>query len=98
MVIKLWRYLGGLLIGIYSFTLNNLPTVNDCIKKSESLNSAFISSQDTDSLIPDSFTSDISPLHSAASTDAAVDAIIDVLKYSQKDMDAAVELVKREVW
>nr|XP_027311497.2 transforming acidic coiled-coil-containing protein 3 isoform X1 [Anas platyrhynchos] len=52
---------------------------------------------DTDSLIPDSFTSDISPLNSAASTDAAVDAIIDVLKYSQKDMDAAVELVKREV-
>ncbi|KAM9192969.1 transforming acidic coiled-coil-containing protein 3 isoform 2-T2 [Mergus octosetaceus] len=52
---------------------------------------------DTGSLIPDSFTSDVSPLLSADSTDAAVDAIIDVLKYSQKDMDAAVELVKREV-
>lgn len=58
----------------------------------------FVSSQDTGSLIPDSLTSNVSPLPFAASTDAAVDAIIDVLKYSQKDMDAAVELVKREVW
>ncbi|XP_074914385.1 transforming acidic coiled-coil-containing protein 3 isoform X2 [Buteo buteo] len=49
---------------------------------------------DTDSLIPDSLTSDV-PF--AASTNTAVDAIIDVLKYSQKDMDAAIELVKREV-
>lgn len=54
----------------------------------------FFSSQDTDSLIPDSLTSDV-PF--AASTNTAVDAIIDVLKYSQKDMDAAIELVKREV-
>ncbi|XP_065490284.1 transforming acidic coiled-coil-containing protein 3 [Caloenas nicobarica] len=52
---------------------------------------------DTEPLIPDSLTSDISPLPFAASTNTAVDAIIDVLKYSQKDMDAAVELVKREV-
>uniref|UniRef100_A0A8B9MHE1 Transforming acidic coiled-coil-containing protein C-terminal domain-containing protein n=1 Tax=Accipiter nisus TaxID=211598 RepID=A0A8B9MHE1_9AVES len=49
---------------------------------------------DTDPLIPDSLTSDV-PF--AASTNTAVDAIIDVLKYSQKDMDAAIELVKREV-
>ncbi|KFV06643.1 Transforming acidic coiled-coil-containing protein 3, partial [Pterocles gutturalis] len=52
---------------------------------------------DTDTLIPDSLTGDVSPLPFAASTNAAVDAIIDVLKYSQKDLDAAVELVKREV-
>ncbi|XP_035181410.1 transforming acidic coiled-coil-containing protein 3 isoform X1 [Oxyura jamaicensis] len=52
---------------------------------------------DTGSLIPDPLTGDVSPLPFAASRDAAVDAIIDVLKYSQKDMDAAVELVKREV-
>ncbi|KAM6206851.1 transforming acidic coiled-coil-containing protein 3 [Sarcoramphus papa] len=52
---------------------------------------------DTDPLIPDSLTSDVPPLPFAASTNTAVDAIIDVLKYSQKDMDAAVELVKREV-
>ncbi|OPJ70814.1 transforming acidic coiled-coil-containing protein 3 isoform A [Patagioenas fasciata monilis] len=52
---------------------------------------------DSEPLIPDSLTSDISQLPFAASTNAAVDAIIDVLKYSQKDMDAAVELVKREV-
>jgi len=51
-----------------------------------------------DPLIPDSVTSDVPSLSLAASTNAAVDAIIDVLKYSQKDMDAAVELVKREVW
>nr|XP_009684408.1 PREDICTED: transforming acidic coiled-coil-containing protein 3 isoform X1 [Struthio camelus australis] len=48
-------------------------------------------------LIPDSLTSGVSPLPFTASTNAAVDAIIDVLKYSQKDMDAAVELVKKEV-
>ncbi|XP_025968528.2 transforming acidic coiled-coil-containing protein 3 isoform X3 [Dromaius novaehollandiae] len=52
---------------------------------------------DTGPLIPDSVTSDVSPLPFAASTNTAVDAIIDVLKYSQKDMDAAVELVKKEV-
>ncbi|KFR10853.1 Transforming acidic coiled-coil-containing protein 3, partial [Opisthocomus hoazin] len=52
---------------------------------------------DMDPLIPDSVTSDVPSLSLAASTNAAVDAIIDVLKYSQKDMDAAVELVKREV-
>ncbi|KFP13452.1 Transforming acidic coiled-coil-containing protein 3, partial [Egretta garzetta] len=52
---------------------------------------------DTGPLIPGSLTSDVSPLPFAASTNTAVDAIIDVLKYSQKDMDAAVELVKREV-
>ncbi|KAM9295805.1 transforming acidic coiled-coil-containing protein 3 isoform 1-T2 [Morus bassanus] len=52
---------------------------------------------DTGPLIPDSLTSEVSPLPFAASTNTAVDAIIDVLKYSQKDMDAAVELVKREV-
>ncbi|KFQ56793.1 Transforming acidic coiled-coil-containing protein 3, partial [Pelecanus crispus] len=52
---------------------------------------------DTGPLIPDSLTSDVPPLPFAASTNTAVDAIIDVLKYSQKDMDAAVELVKREV-
>uniref|UniRef100_A0A8C0VSQ5 Transforming acidic coiled-coil containing protein 3 n=1 Tax=Cyanistes caeruleus TaxID=156563 RepID=A0A8C0VSQ5_CYACU len=48
-------------------------------------------------LIPDSLSSDVPPVPFAASTNTAVDAIIDVLKYSQKDMDAAVELVKREV-
>ncbi|XP_010289544.1 PREDICTED: transforming acidic coiled-coil-containing protein 3 [Phaethon lepturus] len=52
---------------------------------------------DTGPLIPDSLTSDVPPHPFAASTNTAVDAIIDVLKYSQKDMDAAVELVKREV-
>ncbi|NXA66052.1 TACC3 protein, partial [Mohoua ochrocephala] len=52
---------------------------------------------DTGPLIPDSLSSDVPPVPFAASTNAAVDAIIDVLKYSQKDMDAAVELVKREV-
>ncbi|GAB0188033.1 transforming acidic coiled-coil-containing protein 3 [Grus japonensis] len=52
---------------------------------------------ETDPLIPDSLTGDVPPLPFAASTNAAVDAIIDVLKYSQKDMDVAVELVKREV-
>ncbi|KFP82839.1 Transforming acidic coiled-coil-containing protein 3, partial [Apaloderma vittatum] len=51
----------------------------------------------TEPLIPDSLTSDVPPLSLAPSTSAAVDAIVDVLKYSQKDMDAAVELVKREV-
>ncbi|KAM8808675.1 transforming acidic coiled-coil-containing protein 3 [Eudromia elegans] len=52
---------------------------------------------DTGPLIPDSLTGDVSPLPFATSTDTAVDAIIDVLKYSQKDMDAAVELVKKEL-
>ncbi|KAM6362177.1 transforming acidic coiled-coil-containing protein 3 isoform 2-T2 [Alca torda] len=45
----------------------------------------------------DSLPTDVPPLPLAAATNTAVDAIIDVLKYSQKDMDAAVELVKREV-
>ncbi|OXB78812.1 UNVERIFIED_CONTAM: hypothetical protein H355_011830 [Colinus virginianus] len=48
-------------------------------------------------IIPDSLTYDVSPLPFTGSTNTTVDAIIDVLKYSQKDMDAAVELVKREV-
>ncbi|XP_015718193.1 transforming acidic coiled-coil-containing protein 3 isoform X3 [Coturnix japonica] len=48
-------------------------------------------------IIPDSLACDVSPLPFIASTNTAVDAIVDVLKYSQKDMDAAVELVKREV-
>ncbi|NXT69026.1 TACC3 protein, partial [Chaetops frenatus] len=52
---------------------------------------------DTGPLIPDSLSSDVPPVPFSASTNTAVDAIIDVLKYSQKDMDAAVELVKREV-
>ncbi|NWV86209.1 TACC3 protein, partial [Dasyornis broadbenti] len=52
---------------------------------------------DTGPLIPDSLSNDVPPVPFAASTNTAVDAIIDVLKYSQKDMDAAVELVKREV-
>ncbi|NWV88315.1 TACC3 protein, partial [Machaerirhynchus nigripectus] len=55
------------------------------------------STSDTGPLIPDSLSSDVAPVPFVASTNAAVDAIIDVLKYSQKDMDAAVELVKREV-
>ncbi|XP_023781429.1 transforming acidic coiled-coil-containing protein 3 isoform X3 [Cyanistes caeruleus] len=57
----------------------------------------FGSSSDAAPLIPDSLSSDVPPVPFAASTNTAVDAIIDVLKYSQKDMDAAVELVKREV-
>ncbi|NXY17813.1 TACC3 protein, partial [Atrichornis clamosus] len=48
-------------------------------------------------LIPDSLGSDVPPVPFATSTNTAVDAIIDVLKYSQKDMDEAVEVVKREV-
>ncbi|XP_074760477.1 transforming acidic coiled-coil-containing protein 3 [Athene noctua] len=52
---------------------------------------------DTGSIIPGSLTNDVPPLPFAASTNTAVDAIIDVLKYSQKDMDAAVERVKIEV-
>ncbi|XP_009998540.1 PREDICTED: transforming acidic coiled-coil-containing protein 3 [Chaetura pelagica] len=52
---------------------------------------------DTVSLIPDSLASADGLFPQTASTDTVVDAIIDVLKYSQKDMDAAVELVKREV-
>ncbi|NXD20694.1 TACC3 protein, partial [Spelaeornis formosus] len=47
--------------------------------------------------VPDSLSSDVPPVPFATSTNTAVGAIIDVLKYSQKDMDAAVELVKREV-
>ncbi|KAM6345684.1 transforming acidic coiled-coil-containing protein 3 isoform 1-T2 [Podargus strigoides] len=57
--------------------------------------SASVSKMDTGPLIPDSLAGGDVPL--PASTNTAVDAIIDVLKYSQKDMDAAVELVKREV-
>ncbi|XP_041258929.1 transforming acidic coiled-coil-containing protein 3 isoform X2 [Onychostruthus taczanowskii] len=57
----------------------------------------FGSSSDAGPLIPDSLSSDVPPVPFATSTNAAVDAIIDVLKYSQRDMDAAVELVKREV-
>ncbi|NWH83375.1 TACC3 protein, partial [Aegithalos caudatus] len=56
-----------------------------------------ITTSDTGPLIPDSLSSDVSPVPFATSTNTAVDAIIDVLKYSQKDMDAAVEVVKREV-
>ncbi|NWH76665.1 TACC3 protein, partial [Piaya cayana] len=52
---------------------------------------------DTDAQTQDSLTSDVHPLPFSASTNAAMGAIIDVLKYSQKDMDAAIELVKREV-
>ncbi|XP_065517019.1 transforming acidic coiled-coil-containing protein 3 [Lathamus discolor] len=52
---------------------------------------------DTGPVIPDALISDDPLLPFAASANTAVDAIIDVLKYSQKDMDAAVELVKREV-
>ncbi|XP_039921238.1 transforming acidic coiled-coil-containing protein 3 [Hirundo rustica] len=52
---------------------------------------------DVGPLIPDSLSSDVTPVPFATSTNTAVDAIIDVLKYSQKDMDAAVEVVKREV-
>uniref|UniRef100_A0A8C3RFV5 Transforming acidic coiled-coil containing protein 3 n=1 Tax=Cyanoderma ruficeps TaxID=181631 RepID=A0A8C3RFV5_9PASS len=47
--------------------------------------------------VPDSLSSDVPAVPFVTSTNAAVDAIIDVLKYSQKDMDAAVEVVKREV-
>ncbi|NXB95289.1 TACC3 protein, partial [Vidua chalybeata] len=52
---------------------------------------------DAGPLIPDSLSSNVPPVPFATSANTAVDAIIDVLKYSQKDMDAAVELVKREV-
>ncbi|XP_053796637.1 transforming acidic coiled-coil-containing protein 3 isoform X2 [Vidua chalybeata] len=57
----------------------------------------FGSSSDAGPLIPDSLSSNVPPVPFATSANTAVDAIIDVLKYSQKDMDAAVELVKREV-
>lgn len=57
----------------------------------------FFSLQDVGPLIPDSLSSDVPPVPFATSTNTAVDAIIDVLKYSQKDMDAAVEVVKTEV-
>ncbi|XP_014791547.1 PREDICTED: transforming acidic coiled-coil-containing protein 3 isoform X2 [Calidris pugnax] len=56
-----------------------------------------LTSPETDPLTADSLISDVSSLPLAASTNTAVDAIIDVLKYSQKDMDAAVEQVKKEV-
>lgn len=46
--------------------------------------------------IPDSNVSQLAPFAAPANT--PVDAIIDVLKYSQKDLDAAVEVVKQEVW
>ncbi|XP_063257534.1 transforming acidic coiled-coil-containing protein 3 isoform X1 [Prinia subflava] len=52
---------------------------------------------DAGPLIPDSLSSGVPPVPFATSASTAVDAIIDVLKYSQKDMDAAVEVVKREV-
>lgn len=78
---------------------NNLHAANQWHENRNLLKLCFLfSSQDTDHLIPDSLTTDVSPLSLAASTNTAVDAIIDVLKYSQKDMDAAVELVKKEVW
>lgn len=54
--------------------------------------------QDAGPLIPDNLSSDVPPVPFDTSTTTAVGAIIDVLKYSQKDMDAAVEVVKREVW
>ncbi|XP_061847801.1 transforming acidic coiled-coil-containing protein 3 isoform X3 [Colius striatus] len=46
---------------------------------------------------PASPAGDIAPDLFAVSTNTEMDAIIDVLKYSQRDMDAAVELVTREV-
>ncbi|KAM9142867.1 transforming acidic coiled-coil-containing protein 3 isoform 2-T3 [Pangshura tecta] len=53
---------------------------------------------DTVPLIPDISTSNASPLSPfPVPINTAVDAIIEVLKYSQKDMDAAVETVKLEV-
>ncbi|XP_032917170.1 transforming acidic coiled-coil-containing protein 3 isoform X1 [Catharus ustulatus] len=52
---------------------------------------------DAGPLIPDTLSSDVPPVPFDTSTTTAVDAIIDVLKYSQKDMDAAVEVAKREV-
>uniref|UniRef100_A0A8C3F4K4 Transforming acidic coiled-coil containing protein 3 n=1 Tax=Chrysemys picta bellii TaxID=8478 RepID=A0A8C3F4K4_CHRPI len=53
---------------------------------------------DTVPLIPDISTSNASPLSPfAVPINTAVDAIIEVLKYSQKDMDTAVETVKLEV-
>ncbi|NWQ61825.1 TACC3 protein, partial [Neopipo cinnamomea] len=45
---------------------------------------------DTGPLIPDSLSGHVPPGTFTASTDTTVDAIIDVLKYSQKDMDAMV--------
>ncbi|XP_074390239.1 transforming acidic coiled-coil-containing protein 3-like [Zonotrichia albicollis] len=51
----------------------------------------------TDPLIPDFLSSDVPPVPFATSTNTAVDAVIDVPKYTQKDRDAAVELLKREV-
>uniref|UniRef100_A0A674I1M1 Transforming acidic coiled-coil containing protein 3 n=1 Tax=Terrapene triunguis TaxID=2587831 RepID=A0A674I1M1_9SAUR len=53
---------------------------------------------DTVPLIPDISTSNVSPLSPfAVPINTAVDAIIEVLKYSQKDMDTAVETVKLEI-
>ncbi|NXX84455.1 TACC3 protein, partial [Urocolius indicus] len=46
---------------------------------------------------PASPAGDMAPDLFAASTSTETDAIIDVLKYSQRDMDAAVEMVTREV-
>lgn len=77
--------------------LNNLQAANDCMKIRITESSIFVSLQDPGLIIPDSLAHDVSPLAFTASTNTAVDAIIDVLKYSQKDMDAVVELVKREV-
>ncbi|XP_074003367.1 transforming acidic coiled-coil-containing protein 3 isoform X2 [Numenius arquata] len=56
-----------------------------------------LTTPETDPITADSLPSDVSSLPLAASTNTAVDAIIDVLKYSQKDMDAAVQQVKKEV-
>lgn len=77
--------------------LSNLQAANDCMKIRITENSIFVTLQDAGLIIPDSLACDVSPLPFTASTNTAVDAIIDVLKYSQKDMDAAVELVKKEV-
>ncbi|XP_074388313.1 transforming acidic coiled-coil-containing protein 3-like isoform X2 [Zonotrichia albicollis] len=49
----------------------------------------------TDPLIPDSLSSDVPLVPFATSTNTAVDAVVP--KYSQKDIDAAIELLKREV-
>ncbi|NXG20708.1 TACC3 protein, partial [Grallaria varia] len=46
---------------------------------------------DTGPLIPGSLSGDVPPVPFVTSVDTAVDAIIDVLKYSQKDMDAVVQ-------
>ncbi|NXL96478.1 TACC3 protein, partial [Tyrannus savana] len=51
---------------------------------------------DTGPPVPDSLSRDVPPVTLTASTDTAVDAIIDVLKYSQKDMDAMVQKKEME--